>query len=159
MKLELSDEGKALEKRIDDMFRKMWSGGMTELVPPAFRRLRETFAPSTNVFKRGDDLVTRIELPGIDPGKDLTVEVSDGELIVRGQRHESEEVKEEDFYRKEVWQGSYERRLRLPAGTSHEAVSAEYDKGVLEVIIHGAGREIEEPEKDGSKKIPVKVRS
>ena len=142
------------------MFRRFWSGGFTDLVPPAFRRLRDSFTPTSNIFKRGDDLVARIELPGIDPEKDLTVEVSDGQLTVRGHRHESEEIKEEDFYRKEVWDGSYERRIPLPEGIGNDAVSADYNKGVLEVTIKGAARQVEEPPAGPRiTEIPVTVRS
>lgn len=156
MKLALRDDVKALD-RLDDLFREMWSGRMAGFMPPALSRLGQTFSPSSDVFKRGDDLVARVELPGIDPEKDLTVEVDDGNLVIRGSRHESEEVKEDDYYRKEVWQGSYERRVPLPEGTTDEAVSAEYNKGVLEVIVLGGGRAIEEPQKPQAKTIPVKT--
>lgn len=159
MKLELRSDMRALERRFDELFREAWGGRVPTLWPPSFGRLRRSFPPSSDVFKRGDDLVARIELPGIDPERDLTVEVRDGELVVRGSRHESEEVKEDDYYRKEVWQGSYERHLPLPEGTADDAVSAEYDKGVLEVTVRGASRAIEEPPTPAATTIPVTIRS
>ena len=37
----------------------------------------------------GDTMVVRAELPGVDPEKDVTVEVNDDELVIRVQRTES----------------------------------------------------------------------
>lgn len=159
MKLELRDDMRSLEKKMDDMFREMWSGRASSLWPTSFGRIRRTFSPSSDVFRRDDDLVARIELPGIDPDKDLSVEISDGELVVKGSRHESDEVKQDDYYRKEVWQGSYERHLPLPQGTTDDDVTAEYDKGILEVTIKGAGKTIEEPQEPEAKSIPVKTKA
>jgi hypothetical protein len=38
-------------------------------------------------------------------------------------------------------------------------VSAEYNKGVVEVVVKGAARAAEEPPKPAAKTIPVKVRT
>lgn len=159
MKLELRDDMKSLEKRMDDIFGEMWSGRFNNLLPSSLGRLRRTFSPSSDVFRRGDDLVARVELPGIDPDKDLSVEVADAELVVKGTRHESDEIKRDDYFRKEVWEGSYERHLPLPEGTTENDITAEYDKGVLEVTIRGAAKALDEPKTTESKAIPVKTKS
>lgn len=158
MKLALRDDFRSLD-RLDDLFRDMWTGRLSAWRPPALGKLGQSFAPSTDVFKRGDDLVVRIELPGIDPEEDLTVEVSDGDLAIRGTRRETEEIQEDDYYRKEVWRGSYERHIPLPEGTDGDAVSADYSNGIVEVVVKGAARTAEEPPKPAAKTIPVNVRT
>ncbi len=46
-------------------------------------------------FRDGDDLVVRSELPGIDPGKDAELTVSNGMLHIRAERREKSEDKGE----------------------------------------------------------------
>ncbi len=41
--------------------------------------------PAVDVPSRGDDLVIRAELPGIDPDKDVEITVHDGLLTIRGE--------------------------------------------------------------------------
>ena len=48
-----------------------------------------------------------------------------------------EEVKREDYYRRETVVGSFERRITLPPETTDDDIEARYDKGILEVTVHG----------------------
>lgn len=155
MKMELSEDVKALERKFDQMFREMWSGRMP-VWPSSSGKVRRSFSPSSDLFRRGDDLVARVELPGIDPEKDLEVQIKQGDLIIKGSRHESEEIEGDDYYRKELWQGSYERHLSLPPGVADSDVTAEYNHGVLEVTVRGAGKVSEQLESD-VKTIPVHI--
>ena len=44
------------------------------------------FAPAADVYREGDDLVARFDLPGVDPERDVTVELEGRRLVVRGER-------------------------------------------------------------------------
>ena len=69
-----------------------------------FRSLAESFGsggmatrrteclPAADVLTRGDDLVIRVELPGIDPDHDLEITVEDNMLHIRGERQETQEA-------------------------------------------------------------------
>ena len=107
--------------------------------PWAYRRLPvvggRTFVPAADVFARGDDLVIRFELPGIDPVKDVALTLTDDELTIKGERKHEKEVKEEGYYRKETFSGSFERRIPLPVGVTEKDVKATYTDGVLEVVV------------------------
>jgi hypothetical protein len=76
---------------------------LTRPVLPLF--LHKPFVPVTDVFVRDEDLVIRVELPGIDPGTDVTVSVEEGHLVIRGERKQ-EEPKEEAYYRIEAAYGT-----------------------------------------------------
>lgn len=54
--------------------------------------VRRPFLPATDVFTRGDDMVVRMELAGIDPEKDVSVTLDEGDLVIRGERRRSEEI-------------------------------------------------------------------
>ena len=163
MSLELRgvrDELRTLERHMEDLFQGIGRPRRRRhrpLGPPASGRFVPV-APSSDEFARDGDLVIRVELPGIDPSRDVTVELDDGELVVRGKWEDAQAVKEEDYYCKEFWYGASERRLPLPEGTSEDAIEAIADKGVLQVTVHGAAKAIEEPAKPERKAIPIKAK-
>ena len=72
----------------------------------------------------------RAELPGIDP-KDLNVSITGKELVLCGEKKETSETKEQDFYRSESRYGSFHRSILLPEGTDTEHVDAQFANGVL----------------------------
>ncbi len=117
--------------------------------------LKRPFVPPTDAFTRQEDLVVRLELPGIDPEKDVKIVLEDGELSISGERTEEKEVKREHYFRKETRYGAFERRFPIPKGTDEKAVHAEYKNGVLEVVVKGAVT-VMEAKKPG-KAIPIQT--
>jgi HSP20 family protein len=107
-----------------------------------------------DVFGRDDDLVVKLEVPGIDPGKDVSVEVREGTLVIAGERRHEKEIKEEAYYRMEASYGTFERQIAIPEGVDESRISATYADGVLEVIVpKGAVKEAEKAVE--ARKIPV----
>ena len=80
-------------------------------------------------------LVVRAELPGIDPDKDLDVEVRDDVLTIRAERQETHREELPEGYRSEFRYGSSARRILLPEGAVVDDVKATYADGVLEVRV------------------------
>src|SRR3990172_8406767 len=120
--LELWDEMMGLERRMDDVFR-TYLGPRARITFPAFREgLRRPFVPATDVFARKGDLVVRLELPGVDPKKDVKVTVDDGVLVIKGERESTEEIEDEDFYRMESCYGSFERDVPIPEGVKEKDI-------------------------------------
>ncbi len=96
------------------------------------------FTPSAEIARDGDDAVVRLELPGVDVEKDVTVEIKDGALVVRGERRD-ERAEERDGRRlREIRYGAFRRSFDLPAHVTVDAVAATYDAGVLTVRVSGA---------------------
>ena len=75
--------------------------------------------------------VVRAELPGVDPGKDVEVDVRGGSLTIRAERGEETKVR----HRSEFRYGSFERTVPLPRGGNEDDVKASYKNGVLEVSV------------------------
>ena len=53
---------------------------------------RSGYAPAADVYREGDDLVARFDLPGVDPERDVTVELEGRRLVVRGERRDQRVV-------------------------------------------------------------------
>jgi HSP20 family protein len=78
--------------------------------------------------------VTRIDLPGMKK-EDVTVEVTDGHLVLSGERKRETEETKANIYRKEREYGSFYRVVPLPEGVKLEDVKATFVNGVLEVSV------------------------
>jgi HSP20 family molecular chaperone IbpA len=152
--IEVWDDIASMQRRLDELFREFF-GPRARLSYPALPLfLRRPFLPATDVFTRGDDIVVRMELAGIDPEKDVAITLDEGDVVIRGERRRSEEVKDEAYYRMESEHGTFERRIPIPEGVDEKEVLAEYIDGVLEVTVPKAAK-VERP--PTSKRIPIKT--
>jgi HSP20 family protein len=92
------------------------------------------WTPGIEVFERENHLVTRVDLPGMKKD-DVSVEVTDGRLVLSGERKREIEAKKENVYRSEREYGSFYRAVPLPEGVRLEDVRAVFADGVLEVSV------------------------
>ena len=90
--------------------------------------------PAMDLVESGDHFVLRADLPGMSED-DVNIEFEDGTLTVSGERKAEHEESNEGFHRVERSFGSFSRSLTLPQGIDPEAVTAGFDRGVLEIRI------------------------
>lgn len=93
-----------------------------------------TWFPEIDVMERDNQLITRVDLPGVKK-EDVKVEVTDGYLSISGERKTEAEEKKEHFYRCERQYGSFHRTVPLPEGVKPEDIKATFADGVLEVSV------------------------
>lgn len=107
--------------------------------------------PAVETFMRGNELVIRADLPGVDP-KDVELSIEGDRLILRAERktEQAKGGKEDQYTSNEVRYGRFERMLTLPQGVDPESVKATYEHGVLEVTMQA-------PKDAMSKKVPITV--
>jgi hypothetical protein len=80
-------------KRFDEFLergRKWW--------PPSFGA---TIGPPVDVYQENDEIVVRVELPGMDKS-DVGVELLGRVLTVKGEKKRRSEIKDKDYYRSEI---------------------------------------------------------
>ena len=92
------------------------------------------WAPAMDLLETDEHFVLRADLPGMTES-DVNIELEDNVLTVSGERKAEHEEKGEGFYRMERSFGSFRRALTLPEGVNADAITAGFDKGVLEVRI------------------------
>jgi HSP20 family protein len=90
--------------------------------------------PHMEVIDREAELVVRADLPGMKR-EDVRIEVTDGTLVVSGERRVQEERTEGGYRRSERRYGSFERALALPEGCDPDQATAEFKNGVLEIKV------------------------
>jgi HSP20 family protein len=125
--------------------RREWPfGRFMDLFEPEFGRLFEGFPPLVawhdarmriEEEMQNGTLVIRAELPGVDPDKDVEIDVTDDLLTIRAERRSEETETKEAGYRSEFRYGSLVRAVALPKGTVTDDVKAAYKDGILEVRV------------------------
>ncbi len=90
--------------------------------------------PAMDLLESGDDFVLKADLPGLSE-EDVNIELEDSTLTISGERKTEHQSEGEGYYRVERATGSFSRSLTLPKGVDPEAVTARFDRGVLEVRI------------------------
>lgn len=119
----------ALDRFLEDPWAFHW---------PAFRAHKffqpVGWLPEIDVFEKDNRLFTKVDLPGLKK-EDVKVEVSDGQLVISGERKSEAEEKKEQYYRCEREYGSFYRAVPLPDGVKADDVKATFADGVLEVSV------------------------
>ena len=90
--------------------------------------------PAMDLVETDDHFVLRADLPGMGED-DVKIEIEDTTLTVSGERKAEHESGGEGYYRVERAFGTFARTLTLPQGVDPEAVTANFDRGVLEVRV------------------------
>ena len=88
-------------------------------------------APYVRIEDYMDDgtYVLRAEMPGIDPDKDVSLDIEGDVLTISGERHEEKKEKN----RHEFHYGAFTRSIPLPRNVNTDEIRATYVDGVLEV--------------------------
>jgi HSP20 family protein len=108
---------------IDRQMRRLLGGVDVSPVLPAT-------LPATDVYETDGELVFELEVPGYTE-KELTIEVSDHTLTVKGKRTETNAVQEKNYRLQERLATSFERSFKLPLESDTSKIAAEFKKGVL----------------------------
>jgi HSP20 family protein len=91
-----------------------------------------TLAPAADVYETDDEFVVELEVPGYEK-KELSVEVFDHTLAIRGSHERTKDEQAKEFALHERLEREFERRFVLPSQADTEHVSAIFGNGVLEV--------------------------
>ena len=87
-----------------------------------------------DVSEKNGDIIVKASLPGFDR-KDIEVQIHDNVLTIKAEHTEMHEDKDETYYRRERRFGSVSRRVALPGVVSEKDAKAEFQDGVLKLII------------------------
>jgi HSP20 family protein len=92
------------------------------------------WVPAMDLVETEDHFVLRADLPGLSES-DVDLSLEENVLTLTGERKIEHESRGEGFYRLERSAGAFSRSLTLPKGVDGDAITATFDKGVLEVRI------------------------
>src|SRR6266849_2582360 len=129
---------------------------MNRLFDDAGRTLRNdepasttTWSPAVDIFETEGEIIVKAELPGMER-KDITLNLENNVLTLRGERKFEKETKEENYHRIERSYGNFSRSFSIPATVDEEKIRADYKDGVLQILL---------PKKEQSKPKQIKIAS
>jgi HSP20 family protein len=96
--------------------------------------LSNIYRPQIDVSGDTNCYEINLEVPGLTES-DLSLEVKDDVLTIKGEKEERSEDKDKHYYRVERSYGSFQRTLALPDDAIGDEIKANLDKGVLRLEI------------------------
>lgn len=93
-------------------------------------------SPRVDLAETDTGLELTAELPGID-AKDISLDIEDDILTLKAESKTEKEEKDDkkQYHLVERSSGTYLRRFELPFEPERDKVTAEFDKGVLKVMV------------------------
>ena len=95
---------------------------------------RLAYSPLMNVNETDSDYLIMMDLPGVGK-KDVDVNLSNGILIVSGERKTSEKSDENNSIRREATYGTFSRSFELASDIVEDKIKANFKDGVLNITI------------------------
>jgi HSP20 family protein len=129
-----------------DPFASFWEPfGLTARSGWPFQTGREgagsLWSPQIETFQRGNEFVVRTDLPGLKKD-DVKIDITDDSITIEGERRDEREEDREGYYRSERSYGSFYRVVPLPEGSITDTAKAQFNNGVLEVVVQAPPREV-----------------
>ena len=90
--------------------------------------------PAVDIYENNDNIVIKAELPGLSK-KNIDLDVKDGLLTLKGERSHEDEVKTDNYYKRERVFGKFQRVFRLTPDLDIEKIKADFADGVLKIAI------------------------
>lgn len=133
-----------LQDRINRMFNEVFPRATDDeaLAPCAWK-------PMVDIFETESAIVISVDLPGV-PKENVSVEVQNNVLTLKGIRTAEEQIPNESYYRRERCFGSFQRSFTLRESVLPDKVKARFKDGVLTI-------EIPFPEAEIPRQVSVKI--
>lgn len=127
-----------LRRQVDHLFEDFNRGsglspfgrGLFDVDPLWRRELIGHSIPAVDITEKEKSFELTAELPGMDQ-KNIEIKLSNGSLIIKGEKKEDKEEKSKGYHLSERHYGAFERVFNLPKGVDAEKIEASFSKGVL----------------------------
>ncbi len=110
---------------------------MDRLFDDAFTRplsLNNWGMPAIDLLQTDDKVIIKASLPGLS-NDDIQISVTGDVLTLKGEFRQEDDVKDAAYHLKERRYGSFERSVMLPTEVETDKAKAEFQNGVLTIIL------------------------
>lgn len=135
-----ADPWQSLRTEMDRLFDRFTAG----FAMPSFREMFDTPAfatassvmrpPAIDVSEDAAAYTITAELPGVSE-RDLDITMSNGMLVIKGEKRQESEQKDKNYYVSERSYGGFQRSFAVPEGVDDSKVAAQFAKGVLTITL------------------------
>ncbi|MCD4761806.1 Hsp20/alpha crystallin family protein [bacterium] len=103
---------------------------------------------SIDVYQTPSEIIVKSTIAGVKP-EDIDISINNDMLTIRGQRMQSENIREENYLFRECYWGAFSRSIILPVEIKSDKIDATLENGVLTVVL---------PKAKTNKEISIKVK-
>ena len=135
-----NDQEKDSSPLIDNSNPELWQQGASEETDGEL---------ALDVYQTPTEIIVQTFVAGVKP-EDLEINITRDLLTLRGKRMETRTIKEDDYFSKELYWGSFSRTISLPQEVEPEEAEAIERHGLLTIRL---------PKIDRNKKNHLKVKS
>lgn len=118
---------KSLQSEINELFN-------FDRLPSTTGLFERSVTPAIDFVEKENEYTVTCELPGLEE-KDIDISLASNVLTIKGNKMSDREEKKEKYYKREIWNGSFQRTLSLPAMVDAEKISASLKDGMLTVSL------------------------
>jgi HSP20 family protein len=91
-------------------------------------------SPAIDVIEHTDSFTVECDLPGIDQ-KDIDINIASGVLTIKGEKKTEQKTDDRRVYKKETWEGNFQRTISLPSVVEADKAEASFSNGVLKITL------------------------
>ena len=117
-------------------FRREFDRLFDDWLTPTTRGLRTEshFVPACEVEEQNDHYLLTLEMAGVKKD-DIKMEAMDNQIVISGERRNETRQKDDELAYSERRFGKFQRTFALPAGVDVNQVEANYQDGVLRIVV------------------------
>lgn len=131
-----------LRQQVDHLFEDFNRGsglmpfrrGLFDVEPFWSREFIGRNLPAVDITEKDKSFEITAELPGMDQ-ENIDITLSNGNLIIKGEKKEDKEEKSKGYHLSERHYGSFQRAFSLPKGVDADKIEANFSKGVLRISL------------------------
>lgn len=120
-------EMKSLQDEINALFN-------NDRLPSTTGLFERSVTPAIDFIEGENEYTVKCELPGLEE-KDMDVSIASNILTIKGSKEKESEEKKGKFYKKEIWNGSFQRTVSLPEMVDGEKITAALKDGMLTIVL------------------------
>ncbi|MDM8514619.1 Hsp20/alpha crystallin family protein [Desulfobacterales bacterium HSG16] len=90
--------------------------------------------PPVDIYETGEGIVLIAELPGLAK-EDVSLEVKENILSIKGERCMERKHEQRNFFRKERCFGTFHRAFKLEGHVNPQNIKAKFKDGLLEILV------------------------
>jgi HSP20 family protein len=121
-------------REIEDMFDRYTRATGAPRGERQYSRTDSDWSPRVDIQETAQEYIISADIPGISKD-DISVDITDGVLSIKGERRQETEESGKRFHRIERSYGSFTRSFTLPDNVDDNKVKAVFKDGVLNLSI------------------------
>lgn len=128
---ELESLRREMDRIFDEVFGRFSSSGRESELEP-IEEFGRAWTPACDIYETDKEVVVKANLPGVSKDN-VEVVVTEDAVTIKGEAKEESEVKEKNYYRKELSYGAFQRVIPLPVPVKSDEAKATFKDGILEI--------------------------